>query len=77
MKISRPALNFVRARSLVVCAAIGLAGFAADAAGLAPDKDNYDWSASLVSFDPATSMAVFQARIEEYPGYILRQAKED
>ena len=68
MRISNPTLNLVRARSLFIGAAICLAGFAANAASMATDKDNYDWSATLVSFDKTTQMAVFQARIEEYPG---------
>jgi hypothetical protein len=45
---------------------VSLAGAAAGVSSAATAKDSYEWSATLVSFDSASSTAVFQARIETH-----------
>ena len=55
--------------SLAAAATLSLGLGAAGASTVnMPDKDSYQWSATLVSYDPAAGTAVLREHIEPYPG---------
>jgi hypothetical protein len=45
---------------------LGAAAFVSLSSAAATSQQNYDWSATLVSFDKASKTAVLQARVESY-----------
>jgi hypothetical protein len=66
MRISKATPNSFFTLAAAALLTSGLANLALFPASAQADHHDYEWSATLVSFDEATKTAVVQARIESY-----------
>lgn len=66
MRISRTTQKSLSALAAATLLSIGLASLVLFPAGARAEHHDYEWSATLVSFDQASETAVLQARVESY-----------